>query len=103
MVPEAWIRLENAKPQRTPRPAAKKRNYYFGAFFADFASLRFQRAVEQAPSFKKRLRVQADYQTVGSRSEPYAAFARRENITTKTHRATRTMVPMISPGMPSKA
>jgi hypothetical protein len=54
MVPEAWIRLENAKPQRTPRPAAKKMKHHLGAFFAVFASLRFQRAVEQALSIKKR-------------------------------------------------
>ena len=33
----------------------------------------------------------------------YAGFARRENTTTKTQRATSVMVPMISPGMPSKA
>ena len=37
------------------------------------------------------------------KSEIYVAFARRENITTKMHNAASAIVPMISPGMPSKA
>ena len=33
----------------------------------------------------------------------YVGFARRENTTTKTHSAIKVTVPMISPGIPSKA
>jgi hypothetical protein len=42
---------EAAKDAKTGR---KKMKHHLGAFFAVFASLRFQRAVEQALSIKKR-------------------------------------------------